>query len=178
MIEIEEFVNKRLKGQPSIYSAEKHITLLRNTFSEGKDICTFCKEADIGRTTFYNWIKKHKEFREAFEILLNYAKSYWMAKADEPGINHSVWLYMMKTRFNPHKDYCKQTCLKGLSKCKTNIEMVRVILNKVADGELTTEEGSVWMDLIGKAIKTEDVTALFERAVNLEKQLKERNYAK
>lgn len=58
--------------------------LLKEALREGLSIRRFCYKYDIGKTTFYNWLKIHEELRDTFEDYHFHSESVW----EEKGINN------------------------------------------------------------------------------------------
>ena len=63
------------------YDKELHPSLLTELFEQGHDICHFCCEAKIVRSTFYEWRKNHPEFEEAYACAVELAESIGCVKA-------------------------------------------------------------------------------------------------
>ncbi len=96
----EQFFKSAMSGRPTKYVPEQHIKLLYNIFNQKEGIMAFCAEALIGQTTFFNWLKKHKEFKNAYDIAINIAGRQWEKLPQEDSdFNFPYWSTIMKNRF-------------------------------------------------------------------------------
>lgn len=91
----------RKLGRPADYDADVHIDLLYDTFDSGGGIVKFCAEANICVKTFHNWKKKHKEFRDAYNLCLpkGAARSEDHAILQGKDLNFQAWSFIHKNRF-------------------------------------------------------------------------------
>lgn len=91
-------------GRPTKYNKEKHIQLLHDIFSSGRGVMGFCADALIDRKTFYNWLKQYKEFKEAYDIVINIAGDKWERWPIEAlklgAFNYQYWHLIMRNRFH------------------------------------------------------------------------------
>lgn len=107
---IEQCIEHCLRGQPTKYDREIHIPLLVRSFYKGLSVEQFCKEVMISKATFYKWMKKHKDFKNTYEIAINAACDYWeQLPFQNPEINYPYYLAVMRHRF-------------GLGKSKFNLK--------------------------------------------------------
>lgn len=51
--------------------------LLIGAMYEGKSVVRFCRDVRISRTTFYDWISRHEDFKNAYEIGKTDCEAYW-----------------------------------------------------------------------------------------------------
>ena len=92
-------------GNHSKYDEKKHIQLLYDVFTVGRGVMGFCADAMIDRKTFYNWLKKHKKFKKAYNVVINIAGDKWeryplqAAKRGE-AFNYQYWHLIMRNRFS------------------------------------------------------------------------------
>src|SRR6267142_434787 len=63
-------------GRPTDYHDEMPI-LLYYAMSEGKSVTRFCRDVSIGRNTFYQWLDRHKEFKDAFDHSEVRCEAFW-----------------------------------------------------------------------------------------------------
>ena len=96
----EEFIKRITSGQPTKYDKEKHIGLLFDIFSKGEGVMAFCADAMISQNTFFLWLKKHKELKEAYDIAINIAGRQWEAyPLKNSNFNFPYWSMIMRNRF-------------------------------------------------------------------------------
>ena len=103
---IKSFVERHKIGRKTLYDEDKHVELLYKVFLRGGTVRMYCRAAMIGRTTFNDWLKRHRPFRTAYEEAKDLAQAYFEEMALNPpeNFNYSVWLHSMKVRFKePHE---------------------------------------------------------------------------
>lgn len=103
-----ESVINRTPGRPfgtTKYDETVHVQLLHDVFSSGRGIMGFCAEASICRKTFFNWLKQYKEFKDAYDIVINIAGDKWeqlplqLLNEGKP-FNFQHWHLIMRNRFH------------------------------------------------------------------------------
>lgn len=130
-----DFVKKMTAGRHTKYDREKHIELLYTVFSRGEGGAAFCAEALISRRTFYDWLKQHGEFKEAYDIVLNLAERIWERyPLENKDMNYPYWQSIMKNRFR----YGKSSFI--FSADKTPVNIINDILQGLQEGEMNAEE--------------------------------------
>lgn len=138
-IPIENMKEKLLKqvtsGRPSKYVQEQHIGLLFDVFDQGEGIMAFCAEALISQKTFFNWLKKYKEFKEAYDIVINIAGRQWeKLPRENPDFNFPYWSTIMRNRFGFGKSRIH------LDKEAIPLEMFKVIKQGLTDQEISIQD--------------------------------------
>jgi hypothetical protein len=105
----EDFIKRITSGQPTKYDKEKHIGLLFDIFNKGEGVMAFCADAMISQTTFFSWLKKHREFSEAYKVIINQAGRKWESYPINPKVNmeFSYWSIIMRNRFGYGKSRFK-----------------------------------------------------------------------
>lgn len=92
-------------GNPTKYTPGM-CNRLPEMFSEGQDVSVILVELGIARSTFYKWIKKYPEFKEAYEMGREHSKAYcteigWdLVHGKIKKGNTAAWIFMMKNKFN------------------------------------------------------------------------------
>jgi len=134
----EEFIEHFKKdGRPTLYREEKHIELLYKIHDNEEGIFAFCDEALITRQTFYNWLKEHPKFKEAYEIALCRSARKWeQLPRHNLNIPHPYWMTIMKKRFgyyNPKVDIQHNI---------TANEKIDAIWEGIKEGELSPKEAT------------------------------------
>ncbi|MGL5713045.1 MAG: hypothetical protein ACRCX2_08505 [Paraclostridium sp.] len=138
-IPIENMKEKLLKqvtsGRPSKYVQEQHIGLLFDVFDQGEGIMAFCAEALISQKTFFNWLKKYKEFKEAYDIVINIAGRQWeKLPRENPDFNFPYWSTIMRNRFGFGKSRIH------LDKKAEPLEMFETIKQGLSDQEISVQD--------------------------------------
>jgi hypothetical protein len=158
------------------YDANYHVTLLIELFSNGGDICDFCREAQISRKTFHTWKKEHLAFCEAYEIAHEMAYAWWhdagkKGLLEMPGckLNTKLWLSVMKNRFGFTEQ--RKLYLDGFDEASTLIDKINAIIDYVATGELTAHEAQQLSHLVLAAVKVKDSEEVQAQIAALEERL-------
>ena len=130
------FVKHITSGKPTKYDKDKHIPLLYSIFSEGEGVAAFCAESLISKKTFFNWLDANKEFREAYDVVLNLSERKWLKYPLEKEISYPYWQTIMRNKFGYNKSKFKFT------DDKTPLSIVDSILKGLENGEITAQEAS------------------------------------
>lgn len=140
----EKFIKHITSGQPTKYIKEKHIGLLFDTFDQGEGVMAFCAEALISQTTFFNWLKKYKEFKEAYDTVINIAGRQWEDfPRQNPDFNFPYWSTIMKNRF------CLGKSRIHIDKKSEPLEMFETIKQGLSDQEISVQD-AVQLTIIAK----------------------------
>jgi len=132
----EKLIKQVTSGRPSKYIQEQHIGLLFDIFNQSEGIMAFCAEAMISQATFFNWLKKHKEFKEAYDIVINIAGRQWEKLPRENlDFNFPYWSTIMRNRFGFGKSRIY------LDKEATPLEIFKVIKQGLSDQEISLQDG-------------------------------------
>jgi hypothetical protein len=123
--------------KPTKYDAEKHLGIMIDVFSEGEGVMAFCDEALISKDTFYEWLKTHKEFKTAYEVIINRAGRQWETyPKTAPDFNFPYWSMIMRNRFGYGKPKVR------IVKDATPLERMDAIWDGIEKGELSTQEAT------------------------------------
>jgi transposase len=63
-------------GRPTKY-AKKHCETVLSLMKKGESVTACCAEIGIAKDTFYNWVKEHPEFSDAYKLGMVYAERWW-----------------------------------------------------------------------------------------------------
>ena len=123
--------------KPTKYDMDKHLDIMDDVFSAGGDVTAFCTQALIAKTTFYEWLKTHKEFKFAYDIMINIACEIWEAyPKDNPDFNIPYWSIIMRNRFGYGKPKVR------IVKDATPIARMNAIWEGLEEGELSAQEAT------------------------------------
>lgn len=132
-----DFVKHYTAGRPTEYNKEKHIRILFDVFSKGEGVAAFLDEAAISKQTFYDWLKVHKEFKEAYEGALNRSQRMWeLYPLNNPNFNFPYWSTMMRNRFGYGKPKIR------IAKDATPLARIDSIWEGLEEGQLTGQEAT------------------------------------
>ena len=171
------FIKYYTAGQPTKYDKEKHIGLLFDIFSKGEGVTAFLDEAAVSKRTFYDWLKAHKEFAQAYEGALNRSQRQWEAyPLNIPNLNIPYWSIIMRNRFGFGKSRFKiadkknakemmQTAKEHLDEDMITVNDYTAIVNSakvqaIIDGECSDTEvyrPSTREELLEKQALLEDI---------------------
>ena len=59
---------KRGKGQPTKYNKNFHCDDLKASMKNGLCVAELCSKWEIARDTFYEWVKVHQDFSDAYKV--------------------------------------------------------------------------------------------------------------
>lgn len=153
---------------PSTYDKEKHPQLLIELFTDGKDVADFCAELNLGKTTFFTWLKVHPELADAYEIAKMKAEK-WLSEKGRIGMGadhfqFNVWSLLMRNR-------CKATEHRTVpidfSKCKSSDDKVKILEKELADGNLTPMEAKCFADVIKLGAEVHEKTEIVKQVDEL-----------
>lgn len=150
------------------YEEERHITLLLSLFAVGGDICDFCSEAEVGDGTFYRWVKRYKNFEEAYEVAKRLAHAYWIGPAK--AINDpKIWTMIMKNRFNFTEQ--RKLRISALKAAQKFAEQYGVIVTEISLGNLTSSEAVQITNVVATGADIDEKTKLREEFEDFKKSL-------
>ena len=138
MVTKEQFVKavSSGRGRKTKYDAEKHIGLLYDTFIVGEAISAFCAEALISQSTFFKWKQDYPEFKEAYDIAINFAENFWnKLPSNTADFNFNYWHINMRNRFGFGKP---RICI---DKNAEPLEMFETIKQGLSDQEISIQDG-------------------------------------
>ena len=166
---------QRLQTKPPQYNAEVHIPLLDEIFSNGKSIAAFCVAAKIVRATFHNWVNKYPEFEEEYEMAVLKSEVYWeeygQNNAMLPHFNYSWWAAKMRNCFGWSEH--RKLKIKGIDTARTANDKYNLVLNAVAQGELTAHEIKQLSETILTGTKIYKETELENKVTELEQYVQQ-----
>lgn len=125
---------------PTKYNPKKHPQQLLELMKQGKDVCHFCAENLIVRSTFYLWVKENADFKEAFDLGKSLAEAWWQDAACNNLINPSIWARMMTVKFNYPSE--RAVKLKGFKTKDTFNDKAKAVQKLLKQGVLTPSEAN------------------------------------
>ena len=97
--------------RPTKYQ-KKFCKIILEKMQKGDSVVSCCAELGIAKDTFYNWVKEHTEFSDAYRIGMALAEKYWeeigklgifgleVESAGKKGRVHpGMYSFFMKNRF-------------------------------------------------------------------------------
>ena len=137
MVTKEQFVKavSSGRGRKTKYEAEKHIGLLYDTFIVGEAISAFCAEALISQSTFFKWKQDYPEFKETYDIAINFAENFWnKLPSNTADFNFNYWHINMRNRFGFGKPRLY------FDKNADPLQMFETIKEALADQEISIQD--------------------------------------
>ena len=160
-----------MSGAQTKYEKKIHIQKLLNLFSTGANISSFCAEVEICRDTFYEWVKKHKDFREAFKIAeqlaLEWFESEALRRMDDPSFNLALWSLIMKNRFGLTNE--RKVKIQRMKNANTPLDQMKVLRYEISEGGLTAAETTHMANFVATGVKIDEHTALKDDVEELKK---------
>lgn len=133
----EAFIKHCKGGKPTKYEGDRHVGMLFEVFKRGEGIVAFCAEALVSKPTFYEWLKAHKEFQEAYDVAINISAKKWETEMiTNPDLNFGYWSTIMRNRFGYGKPRIRKL------KDAMPIERITAIFEGLEEGELTAQEAT------------------------------------
>lgn len=137
MTDKNDFVEHFKKGRSTLYNEDKHIPLLHDIFAKGESIYAFCDEAMITRQTFYNWLREHSKFKEAYDVALCIgARQFEKYPQIAVDFNFPYWSTVMKNRYQYFKTRIET------KPNDTPAQRLQAVWEGISNGELSTQEAS------------------------------------
>ena len=133
-------------------------------------ICDFCVVVKIGRSTFYEWIDKFPEFKQAW-ILGKEITEAWLTQEGISGMraekfNATVWSILMRNKCS-YVEHRKVGI--DFSSCKTAEEKMQLLDKRVSEGRLTPREAKDYADYIKCSAEVHEKTEVAEKVEELMK---------
>ena len=147
-----EFVGQCLEknpngGDPSKYR-EEYIELLYDIFNDFGGRREFEGTVGISPSTFNAWLKKHPEFKKAYERVKSLSFSQWeKLPLKEKDINIVYWTAIMRNRFN----FGKPRVYKADG--KKPVEMVDAALESLEKGDMSIKDVNALAEIATKRIE-------------------------
>lgn len=144
-------------------------------FSRGKDRCHFCSYHSISENTFSEWLRIHPEFDIAYKIAQAKAKEWYMELAQKylveqhegDKLNTKLWSMIMRNRFDLTEH--RKIKMAALKEAKTFTDQMRVVLDELAEGNITASEAREMSKLIEAGVAVFEATELERRVAEIEK---------
>jgi hypothetical protein len=159
-----------ITGRPPKYDKDYHPPLLLLLFLEGKDIEAFCYAAEVHRDQFHTWVKKHKEFGEAYLYAKDLALLWWKERAHigitDTSFNNTLWSMVMRNRFRFSEH--RSVEVPSLHDAPTLQLKEQAISDAIAKGLLTGSEITYVTNFLNACMKVEELSSLHLRVNELE----------
>jgi hypothetical protein len=160
----EEIVERILNSMELKYDPPFHCVLLLKLFTEGRDIAAFCSSANIARSTFFEWLRKYKEFNVTYELARDKSRMWWEEMArigvTDTSFNTTLWSINMRNRFGYAEH--RKIKIKALSKAAGAKEQHKAIIDELSSGNLTGPEAMQLSNVILSGIKVEEHTTVLK----------------
>lgn len=123
----------------SKYNPEIHLPLLLEVFENLHGVAAFCASSKISRKTFWDWLEKHPEFKEQYDIAVDVGASRWEnlpLEFSSRGLNfnHNYFVMMSRNRYR-----LSQINLKKAKKNTTTSRM-KAAHDSLQEGGITPQE--------------------------------------
>lgn len=132
-----------MSGKPTKYNKDIHIPLLIKCFIKGHSVRQFCARALITERTFYNWLNDHREFKNCYDVALNFAADFWESLPfKNPEFNYPYLQAVLRNRFGFGKSKLK------LKDKKSPVEIVDAIQEGLSDQTINIQDIKTLIELI------------------------------
>lgn len=89
-------------GRPTKYTEEMPAKLMKAMY-EGLSVQRFCRQERICKDTFYEWVKVHPLFSDAFKMGQGDCEAFWeeygASNMENKNLNTNLYKYYMANRF-------------------------------------------------------------------------------
>lgn len=156
----------------SLYKLE-YCDELETLMANGLSVSEVCKKWWVGRRTFYEWLERYAEFRDAYERAKTFNLGWWEENGREnlTTKNHNPVSWLIQIR-NRHPDCYTENGrfvkLKLLEDAKTYTEQAQAVRTSVARGIITCAEAEKISNMLVANAKVEEITELRERLDKIE----------
>ncbi len=160
--------SKKYKGEPSDQIAY-------DVLSDGDGVPEVCKALDIGYNTYHNWAHTYPSFLDAIQRGRMVGAAWWDRKAkeglDKKNYNERLHLREVVTRYQKEYSIDAKIDLPALIKAKTYTERADIVINALANSEITPEEGLKISQILMNGATLKEKTELEERLIEVEKSV-------
>lgn len=160
------------QGRPTIYQkryASEVITLSR----QGYTIAQICAKWEISERTFYYWKGKNEIFRECYEIGKTAHKGFMeglmIDNLTSKHFNSIGWSMMMRSMHSYSETRVVE--LEDIRQHESITDKAKAIMNHVASGSITPQEGDTMIGTLAKIGKINLATDIEEKIGILQNML-------
>ena len=121
-------------------------------------VAAFCSAARIHKETFYDWVKHHPEFKEAYLIAREDAESAWWNHPDTRSYGYVFWQLCRTQRFG--RDMSKKRLSEMIKSSKTFKEKTDAIWDSYGSGEINVEESVRLNNILIEQYKTQEIVEM------------------
>lgn len=180
MIVNSKVIYEGFKKKAHAFDEEKHCKMIIDVMADPHKgrVSSFCVEAMICETTFYNWCKKSELFKKCYSFGKQVAREIWEELgreiANEEGIpgtqNHKFewWRQVGWVRFGVGK--CSRLRLEIDHKADPNTQYQQ-LLEQATDGDFTAGEIKQLMESINVGLRAHELIALQNQVKELKADL-------
>jgi len=151
------------------------IPAIKNWMKDGATLAMVCRNLQISRQTFYNWIKKHKELEEAYKIGKEWGEGY----LDEAGLHNldnptfNAVLYQMIRRNRCGWTEHRKVMLQAYENAETYEQRMQALNKAVATGQLTPDEYKNMMSSEAQRARVDETAQLRAEVAQLKEMVKD-----
>ncbi|MDX2368827.1 MAG: hypothetical protein QNK36_10545 [Colwellia sp.] len=141
---------KKIAKGGTKYEEETHCVLILKIFNTEGSVATFCKAANIGDSTFWDWTRRHPIFDKCHRLAVMIANSNWEEEGkknkDNPEFNSEHWKITGSSRFNLGKTARIRL---GVDYKSDPYTMFQHLTKQATEGDFTATEYKLLMESIG-----------------------------
>lgn len=140
-----------------------------------RGVTALAAEFGLDEKTIYRWRKQHPEFKKAVDKGLAASKALLMKEASDFLVssrdsNYNTPLFSRLMQAVYRDSETATVVIDGFADAKTTEEQLNLIINKLADGEITPEQADKFTSIIMKKAQLLDMVELKQRLEKLEAQ--------
>lgn len=135
------------------YSEEIHCPMILQVMDNEGTMTAFCRKALISRTAFYNWCKKHKVFKNCYEVGQIISKANWEEEGEtgksEEFFNFDYWRTTGAMRYGVGKNRLRM----GIDPKANPYQQYQQLVEMANCEEFNASEIKQLMESIGQGIR-------------------------
>jgi hypothetical protein len=150
-------IYKAVKKKNTKYNEELHCVMVLKCFSEGGTMSTFCSQAMIGDTTFWDWNRRYTTFNECYRIAYMLGKEKWQKEGrdnkDNDEFNMEYWKLIGLERYGLGRN---PKIRMGVKHNANPYEQYQQLVKLGNQGEFTSSEFKQLMEAINVGIRAHE----------------------
>jgi len=174
-----EEIYKEIKGRKgkSIYEEEKHCILILKIMNDPNKgvVSSFCVEAKIGDSTFWDWCNRHEMFLQCYALGKMFARERWEEEGrqlrqipnEEVGCQFEYWRMQGWSRYGVGKNSRIRLSLQGSNPS----DHYNQLIQQASNGDFTAGEIKQLMEAINVGLNAHQVFELQKEIDSLKADL-------
>ena len=159
-------------GRPSKYDEETHCVMVLKCFGQHGTLSSFCVEAKVSETTFWDWNRKHKVFNECYRVGYMMGQKKWEndgeINKDNEEWNFDHWKAIGMQRYGLGRNPKIRV---GISPGANPYTQYKQLVKLAGDREFTSSELKQLMESINVGVRAHESFELQKQIDNMKKDM-------